>query len=167
MRDATSGEPVADAVVRAGTAEVRTDAQGRFELGPARDATSLEVAHPEYLGVETPLVLPHRGEHDAMQFRMASRRAVSFAALRQVAVGLAPDGEIALALTQREIFELLRARGASPPALPDLVARVELACYAPAPPEDAAILEIRRVAGAILARPAAPRPAQPAPHGRR
>ena len=61
-----------------------------------------------------------------------------------------------LALTQREIFEVLRSRGASPPALPDLVSRVEVACYAHTPPNDAEIVEIRRAAVAILARPPVP-----------
>lgn len=154
VRDAISGEPVADASVRVGGEATRSDATGAFSLTAVRDASALSIEHPEYLPLEIPLTLPHRGEHESMQVRVASRRALSFAALRQVAAELAPDGEVALALTQREIFELLRSRGASPPALPDLVARVEIACYAVAPPGDDEIAIIRRSALAILALPA-------------
>ncbi len=167
VRDAISGDPVVGATVRAGEHEATTDAMGAFAFTATREASSLVVDHVEYLPLETIVALPHRGEHDAMHFRMASRRAVSFAALRQVAAGLASDGEVALALTQREIFEVLRSRGASPPTLPDLVSRVEVACYAEGPPNDAEIAEIRRSAGAILARPIVRAASAGAARGRR
>jgi len=153
VRDTISGEPIAGASVSVGDVLLRTDVNGTFALSVQREATSLRVEHAEYLAVETALTLPHRGEHEGMQFRLASRRAVSFAALRQVAADLAPEGEVALALTQREIFEMLRTRGASPPALPDLVARVEVACYAVAPPDDGEISGIQQSAAAIGAHP--------------
>lgn len=161
VRDAASGEAVADVIVRAGAVETRTSESGAFGLTATRDASVLRLEHPEYVPLEIPLALPHRGEHEAMQVRLASRRAVSFAALREVAARLAPEGEVALALTQREIFELLRSRGASPPALPELVARVEVACYAAVPPADDEIAEIRSSARAILSRPARERTSVP------
>jgi hypothetical protein len=162
VRDAITAEPVAGARVRSSAHEATTDSSGAFAFVAAREITSLTIEHAEYLPVEIALTLPHRGEHDGMQIRVANRRAVSFAALRQLAVTLAPDGEVALALTQREIFELLRSRGASPPALPDLVSRVEVACYADLPPTDAEIARIQQSAEALAVRPTA-RSAPPAP----
>lgn len=166
VRDAISNEPIAGARVSGAGVDTLTDAQGAFSTTATRELTTLVVDHAEYVAVDAAITLPHRGEHEGMQFRLVSRRALSFAALRQVAVDLSPDGEVALALTQREIFELLRARGASPPALPDLVARVEIACYAALPPDDAQIGEIRRSAAAVVARPARP-PGVEAERGRR
>ena len=167
LLDAVSGEPVPHATVRVGAVEATSDARGEFALAAPRDAGSIHVEHREYVPFDAPLTLPHRGEHDGMVLRLASRRSVSFAALREVAIELAPDGEVALSLTQREVLDLMRARGASPPALPDLVARVEIACYAESPPSDAAIVEIRTAASEIVSRSTARSPRSSPPAARR
>jgi hypothetical protein len=166
VRDAISGEPIAGALVRTREQEQVTTSTGAFALVATRESASLVVSHPEYLPLEVALALPHRGEHEGMQVRLGNRRAAAFASLRRVAVELAPDGEIALALTQREIFELLRSRGASPPALPELVARVEVACYADVPPDDDEIARIRASAGVVLGSPP-PRPPMTGPSATR
>ncbi len=153
VRDAATSEPISGASVRVDAVETQSDARGAFELSGVRRAGALVVAHPDYLAFETPVSAPHRGEHEGMTLRLASRRAAAFAPLREVATALAPEGEIAPALTQREIFELLRARGASPPGLPDLVQRVEIACYGPRSPADDEIDAIR-VAARVVASPA-------------
>jgi hypothetical protein len=166
LLDAVSGEPIAFATVRAGPAETTSDARGAFTLQATRDASALHVEHREYVPLDAPLALPHRGEHEGMVLRLAGRRALSFAALREVAIELAPDGEVALSLTQRELLELMRARGASPPTLPDLVSRVESACYAKAPPSDADMAQIRRVAADLVAGSRARAPREAAVTGR-
>ncbi|MFO0680797.1 MAG: carboxypeptidase-like regulatory domain-containing protein [Sandaracinus sp.] len=164
LLDAASSEPIAGATVRLDRARGESDARGAFTLGGLSQSGALVVEHPDYLSFSIPVAVPHRGEHEGMAIRLASRRAAAFAPLREVASSLSSDGEIALALTQREIFELLRARGASPPGLPDLVQRVELACYGPSLPADEEIDAIRssarlvRESGAARIRPSSPPP---------
>jgi hypothetical protein len=146
--DAISSEPIVGARVAVAGAETTTDARGSFVLAPPRGAAELRVESSEHLTLRTAIAVPHRGEHEGMQIRLGSRRAASFVPLRKLAGELA-DQEIAPALTQREVIEVLRARGASPPALPALVARVEVACYGERAPDDEEIAAIQASAAAM------------------
>ena len=125
--------------------------QGYFALGPAaRGAADLTASSPEHVLLATPISIPHRGELTAVSIRLAGRRAITFAALREVASHLSPTSDASAALTQRELLDLLRARGASPPLLPRLVGVVESACYGRSPPTDVEMAEVRTIATAIV-----------------
>ncbi len=149
--DAITGEPVAGAMIAIGDLTSQTDARGRFSIDVrARGATELSVVAKEHVALTLPIALPHRGELSSLSIRLAGRRATTFAALRRVASQLSPSSDASAALTQRELLEVLRGRGASPPALPRLVTVIESACYGVLAPSDAEIAEVEEIAATIL-----------------
>jgi hypothetical protein len=150
--DATTSEPLAGIAVTLGDISTTTDQQGRFALEmPSRGTAELVAVGVEHLPARLAIAAPHRGELSSLAIRLTGRRATTFAALRLVADHLAPTSDASTAMTQREILEHLRARGASPPSLPRLVSMVEVACYGAAPPTDDAMAEAHAIARTIVA----------------
>lgn len=155
--DVITGEPVADARLTIGDLATTSDARGRFAFDvPTRGAAELAVIGAEHLALKTAIALPHRGELSSLSIRLAGRRAATFAALRLVANHLSPASDTSAALTQRELLELLRSRGASPPSLPRLVTLVETACYGALAPSDDEMAEAHAIARSIAAEHGAP-----------
>ncbi len=70
-----AGEPIADAVVTAGTASARTDSQGDFELDVPSGTISIDVTHPRYATLHRRLRVS--GPSMELELRLASPAVMS------------------------------------------------------------------------------------------
>lgn len=123
--------------------EGAVDEAGRFlfaDLEPG--AWTLTVEAEGYVGTESRLSVPHRGEWSQVTVRLESMRSRALSPYRPVAAEVLPAPRLWGVWTTGDVLQEARRTGREPSALGDLTGRVERAYYGPEPPDEGEVAVI-------------------------
>ena len=144
---AATGDPIAGASVRCGSAETISATDGSFALAPADGVMTLTAEAPAFETIQQRLAIPHRGEWIRATIRLESRRDLASRVLLEI-LAISLPGEVASTATDRELLAIARARRGTSAELDALVSEVEEIVYGEAPPSASSLERVMRLARA-------------------